>query len=237
MNEACKIGDTCKLEICCFDLDSIRIAATNGVPSIEVCLDYSKGGLWPGIQFLDEARILFPGCLSVMIRPRPGNFDYEPDDLAIMQEQIRQAVACGVDGITLGFAGSDGLLPISAIRQVVGGVEDKMVLTFHRAFDLLNHQEKAIPVIMDLGFSRVLSSGGGTHAVHYVDRLAAWQKLAGPGLDIVAAGKVRPDDLPVFYNAGLRSVHSAASTQQDGKADLAIVEGMMRWCSIQKEML
>ena len=143
MNEACKIGDTCKLEICCFDLDSIRLAKSLGVPNIEYCIDYQNGGLWPGSQLLDEARNLFPGCLSVMIRPRPGHFNYGPDDLALMQEQIQQAIVCGVDGITLGFAGSDGSLPTTTIRQVVGGLADKLVLTFHRAFDLLKEPDQA----------------------------------------------------------------------------------------------
>ncbi len=232
MNVACKIGDTCKLEICCFDLESIQLASNLGVPSVEFCIDYPNGGLWPGIEMLREARKIFQGRLSVMIRPRPGDFHYNLKELDFMQGQIRIARDCGVDGLTLGCVGINGEFHERVLQSLIGDLAGQYVLTFHRAFDLLREPQLAIPKLVGMGFSRILTSGGGKRAVDHKAFIALLQTLAGPGLDIIAAGGVRPNDLAILCLAGIRAVHSAASDQSNGRANALIMQGMMKWCLI-----
>lgn len=224
---ACKIEDTCKLELCCFDLESVALAAELAVPAIELCVDYPQGGLWPGEAMIREARRMYAGCLNVMVRPRPGDFDYDEAEREEMSRQIDLALAEGADGLTFGMVGTDGSFPIRELIALCDQVPEDKLLTFHRAFDLMEEPGKALGPLGRMGFRRVLSSGGAERAVDQAGQLKLYRQWAGSRLTIVAAGGVRPDDIPVLQGVGIRAYHSAASILTNGRADRAIIEGLM----------
>lgn len=226
MNEQHKIADSRKLEICCFDETSLRIAAAAGVPRVEYCLNYSKGGLWPGPERVTAARRIYPGILSVMLRPRDGDFNYNDQEWSLLWDQARLSLAAGADGLTFGACDAGGRLPLEPLQEGMTGLPTAAVLTFHKAFDLLVHPEQALEQLIRLGFSRVLSAGGGARAVDEAVRLGHWQTLTGDRLDVVAAGQVRPPDLAILAEAGVQAFHSAASRQDDGQADPGLVAAL-----------
>jgi copper homeostasis protein len=220
---ACKIEDTCKLEVCCFDLDSVRLAEDLGVPCIEFCTDYGEDGLWPGEDLIREARSLYSGCLHVMVRPRPGDFLYDDDDWEEMARQINVALDLDVDGLTFGAVGAEGRFPIRDLIDLCEMVPEDKILTFHRAFDQLEDPGKALGPMGRMGFRRVLSSGGGARAAEQGQQLKLYRQWAGSRLEVVAAGGVRPADVPLLRSFGIRSFHSSASMTTDGRADQEIL--------------
>lgn len=224
---ACKIEDTCKLELCCFDLESVALAEEIGVPAIELCVDYQEGGLWPGQEMIREARSMYSGCLHVMIRPRPGDFDYNEVEREAMSIQMDLALEAGADGLTFGMVGTDGSFPIRELIGLCERVPEDKILTFHRAFDLLDNPGKALGPMGRMGFRRVLSSGGADRAVDQTGQLKLYRQWAGSRITIVAAGGVRPDDIPALESVGIRAFHSAASISANGTADRSVIEGLM----------
>jgi copper homeostasis protein len=235
---ACKIEDTRLLELCCFDFESILLAAEMGVPSIEVCRDYEQGGLWPGEEALKAARRAFPGWLRVMIRPRPGDFRYEDCDTSVLLTQAQIAMDLGADGLTFGVVDSGDGLGTNMVDALLEVVQGRAELTFHRAFDLLQQPEHHLEVLASMGFARVLSSGGQGRAIDHIDRLSHWQQLAGDGLDVVAAGGVRATQLQQWREAGVRAVHSAASQRPDGRADREELQTLLAgWLTSQAKDL
>lgn len=222
-----KIEDTRILELCCFDLRSILLAADLGVPSVEFCTNYRQGGLWPGIDALREARRLYPGWLRAMIRPRPGDFNYSKSEEEVILAQVSIAISEGADGLTFGAVNPDGTLDDRLLEIFVEAVAGRAELTFHRAFDQLLHSEQSLPILQEAGFSRVLSSGGPGKAIDHATLLGHWQKRVGNNLDVVAAGGVRSNHLDRLREAGLHAIHSAATHSPDGRADRSEVQALL----------
>ena len=89
-------------ELCAYTCDACDIARRTGVTRIELCAAPFEGGTTPSAGLIRYARSL-PGLrLSVMIRPRGGDFCYTDAETALMAEEIRFARACGADGVVLG---------------------------------------------------------------------------------------------------------------------------------------
>ena len=59
-----------KLEIACFNLESALIAQQGGADRIELCDDFSFGGITPNYGTFETARKLIQIDLLAMIRPR-----------------------------------------------------------------------------------------------------------------------------------------------------------------------
>ena len=77
-----------KLEIACFNLESALIAQEGGADRIELCDDFSLGGVTPNYGTVETARKLIAIDLFVMIRPRGGNFIYTRDEFEQMKKDI-----------------------------------------------------------------------------------------------------------------------------------------------------
>jgi copper homeostasis protein len=66
---------------------------------------------------------------------------------------------------------------------------------FHRAFDFLRNPLKRLDELIDLGFERVLTSGGASTAETGATRLAEYVQHAGLQIQILPAGKVLPENV------------------------------------------
>ena len=73
-------------------------------------------------------------------------------------------------------------------RELVDLANGKAV--FHRAFDFLRRPFRALDELTDLGFERVLTSGGASTAEAGATRLAALIQHAGWQIQILPAGKI-----------------------------------------------
>ena len=62
------------LEICCYNLESARIAADSGADRIELCADPTAGGTTPGIGTIKTVRKKTRVELWPIIRIRGGDF-------------------------------------------------------------------------------------------------------------------------------------------------------------------
>ena len=131
-------------ELCAYTCDACDIARRTGVTRIELCAAPFEGGTTPSAGLIRYARSL-PGLrLSVMIRPRGGDFCYTDAETALMAEEIRFARACGADGVVLGVLTPDGEVDETRTAQLVREAEG-MEVTFHRAFDMTRDPFRALP--------------------------------------------------------------------------------------------
>ena len=162
-------------ELCAYTCDACDIARRTGVTRIELCAAPFEGGTTPSAGLIRYARSL-PGLrLSVMIRPRGGDFCYTDAETALMAEEIRFARACGADGVVLGVLTPDGEVDETRTAQLVREAEG-MEVTFHRAFDMTRDPRQALEAVIRTGCRRVLTSGGRNTAQEGVGTLRA---LAG----------------------------------------------------------
>lgn len=200
------------LEICCGDIESVRAAVAGGADRIELCCALSEGGLTPSFGLLRKA-IGFGIPVNVLIRPRRGDFLYSEEEVDVMVEDIRQAVACGANGVVIGALDRDGNVDMSAVKRMVeaaGGV----YMTFHRAFDLCRDTETALERIVEAGCDTLLTSGMRQDALSGAENIREIRKKAAGRLQIMAGSGVNPGNVrKILEISGADAIHGTASAK------------------------
>jgi copper homeostasis protein len=146
-----------------------------------------------------------------MIRPRPGDFIFGQADLDVMLAEIDIIREAGLAGVVLGASRPGGALDDSVLRQLTTHAAG-LGTTLHRAVDLVSDFDIAVDLAADLGFERILTSGGGRHAVEGMDTIAAMISRAGGRVAIMAGSGVRPANVGVLLDRlKLKQVHASCS--------------------------
>lgn len=147
-----------KIEIACFNLESVLLAQKSGADRVELCANISVGGTTPSIEIIQQAREHLTIDLYVMIRPRGGNFVYSEVELEQMKSDIEFIKQLGVNGFVFGILNKDKTINIEQNKALVE-LAKPLPCTFHRAFDTVDKYEQALEDIIACGFSTVLTSG------------------------------------------------------------------------------
>ena len=95
-------------ELCAFSLEACRAAARAGVTRVELCASPNEGGTTPSAALIRRARQIPHLQLSVMIRPRGGDFLYTDDEFDLMLDEVDFARECGADCVVAGMLTPDG---------------------------------------------------------------------------------------------------------------------------------
>jgi len=155
---------TRKIEICAGSVADVIAARKGGAIRVELCSALDLGGVTPSSGLMTGAIREKGGMrIHVLIRPRPGNFVYTPLEIAVMEADIAAARAAGADGIAIGALTEQGDIDIQAMHRFMTAAQG-MDVTFHRAFDECADPVKMLDTLVQLGVSRVLTSGGKTGA-------------------------------------------------------------------------
>ena len=147
-----------KIEIACFNLESVLIAQKAGADRVELCADMSVGGTTPTIEMIQQARENLTIDMFVMIRPRGGNFVYSDSEFEQMKSEIETIKKVGVNGFVFGILKDDKTINLEQ-NKVLMELAKPFPCTFHRAFDAVSNYEKALEDVISCGFSTILTSG------------------------------------------------------------------------------
>lgn len=198
------------LEIAANSLASAQAAQAGGATRIELCAALELGGITPSPAqiALVRGRVSIP--LHVLIRPRAGDFVYDDDEIATASADVAHCVAAGCDGVVVGALTEDGNVDIARCRALVAAA-GPLDLTFHRAIDVCRDPARALEEIIDLGFRRVLSSGGATSAVQGIARLRALMKQASGRIEVMPGGGIDAGNIAALLSrTGAREFHASA---------------------------
>lgn len=143
--------------------ESVAAAIAGGAARIELCRAMHEDGLTPLARHITEAREALGDCrgLMVMIRPKPGNFNFSENEILLMEDQIKVAADLGADGAVLGVLNETlQQIDVKSLEQLVNLTHKlKLQTTFHRAFDATLDFIKSAEVLIEAGIDRVLTSG------------------------------------------------------------------------------
>jgi copper homeostasis protein len=194
-----------RLELSVDTLAGVLAAHRIGADRVELCTAAGDGGLTPSHGLIAQAVHHCPN-VHVLVRPRCGDFTYSATEIASMVADAAHAVALGAAGVVSGVLAPDGKVDRDATAALV---DVAGVFTFHRAIDVCTDPLGALDVLRDLGVVRVLTSGGARTAVEGAQRIDELVLRAGPDLDIMAGGGVRPDNVQALIRAtGVHDVHA-----------------------------
>lgn len=199
------------LEIAVQDPDGARVAADVGARRVELCVALgATGGLTPSAGLLAATLAVDPALqVHPLVRPRPGGFVYSAAELDVQVRDVRAAVEAGAHGVVVGALTPQGRVDEAAVRALVEAADGREV-TFHRAFDVLDDVDAAVDLLVGLGVTRVLTSGGAARAGDGVERLARTVARSAGRLQVMAGGGVRVEDVPALVGAGVDAVHLSA---------------------------
>jgi copper homeostasis protein len=198
------------LELACFSVEAANIAQSAGADRIELCQDYSAGGLTPSFSDLVRVRNLVTKPVYVMIRPRAGDFVYTSEEFAQMQQHVEEFKSLA-NGFVFGILTTDGGMDLARNASLVRHAHP-LPCTFHRAFDAIKHKSEALPDIAMAGFTTVLSSGGERDALAGATSLAELTPIARQfGVDIMPGGGIRSSNIREIKEKTCATwLHSAA---------------------------
>src|SRR5579863_6467483 len=146
------------LEICCGSIDDAIEAEKGGADRVELCSALFLGGLTPSVGTLQEAKRRLKIPIMVMVRPRGGGFCYTEAEMASMERDTEAAIENGADGVVFGILQSNGTIDVPRCRRIRELIGNRQAV-FHRAFDVTPEPFAALDQLVDLGITRVLTSG------------------------------------------------------------------------------
>ena len=182
-------------EFCAENMELVPAAVAAGAARVELCDNLSVGGTTPSYGVI-RAAVALAGERGVgvmcMIRPRGGDFEYTPDEAAMMRDDLAMAKRLGVTGVVFGCL-RDGHLDRALTSELVE-LADGVDVTFHMAFDALPADEQlgAIDCLAGQGVSRILTHGGpaGTPIEDNLGRLRAYVDRAAGRVTILPGGGI-----------------------------------------------
>lgn len=152
-----------KLEVVVYNIESALKAQEGGADRIELCDNPGEGGTTPSAGTIEIVRGNVSLDVFVMIRPRGGDFCYTSWEFHSMKRDIWHCQKISVDGVVFGILTPDGRIDKKRCKELIDKARPLKV-TCHRAFDMARDQFEALEDCIEVGFDRILTSGGKTQA-------------------------------------------------------------------------
>jgi len=198
------------LEIVASTVEDCITAESAGADRIELCSAIATAGLTPSLGTLIEAKKRVQIPVVAMVRPRAGGFCYSDEDFAVMQGDASLLLEHGADGIVFGILHPDGSIDRKRCSQMLDIAGDKQAV-FHRAFDVVPDPQRTLDELIDLGFTRVLTSGQQKTACEGRELIQTLIARAGQRIQVLAGGGVRAHNVrPLVEASGCTQVLMAA---------------------------
>ena len=164
------------LEVCIDSLASARAAICGGADRLELCSALALGGLTPYTALLQQIRSESQIPIRCLIRPRPGDFLYNQEEIDLMALQIRELKSAGSNGFVIGCLTVDGALNAAALTPLIEAA-DGTELTLHRCIDVSRDPLATYMDASKLGFDTVLTSGAAASSTAGIVTLAKLLEL------------------------------------------------------------
>ena len=215
------------LEVCVDSLISARAAIAGGADRIELCSALAVGGLTPYGELLKAIRRESDIPIRCLMRPRPGDFLYTPEERMLIREQILRLKDLGADGFVIGALLPDGTLDegsMSLWLEACGGLG----ATLHRCIDVSRDLEETYLTAGRLGVDTVLTSGGRENCLQGMENIgkllflrdstAGPEVLVGAGVnaEVISAFRERLPGVTAFHMSGKKSVPSKMVFRREG---------------------
>ena len=204
------------LEICCGSLEDALEAERGGADRVELCSALFLGGLTPSLGSVIEAKSRMKIPVMVMVRPRGGGFCYTQEEMKVMERDAALAVERGADGIVFGVLKPDGTIDVGRSKRLRELAGDRQSV-FHRAFDVTPEPFRALDELVEMGFTRVLTSGQEDSVPEGAPLIRRLIDYARERIEVLPGGGIKLHHLrQVVEMTGCKQVHlTAFKTQVD----------------------
>ena len=186
-------------EACVDNIDDAINVEKNGANQIELCSRLDLDGLTPSKKLILQTirKVSIP--IKIMIRSRPGNFTYSPNDVNTMLESIEFCQKNGINDIAFGALNSNRKIDEKIIEQIVSK-HTELSITFHKAIDLVDNQINEIKKLLKYSqIKAILTSGGQKNAIDGKENIKKLFERFKDEIDIIAAGKITKKNIKEIH--------------------------------------
>ncbi len=197
------------LEVCVDTLQAAVIAENAGADRIELCSALDLGGVTPSGPLVSTVRRSIQLPLIVLIRARAGDFLFSDLECELMIQEAIQAIELGADGIAIGALVRTMDLHLHFLQSVANALPNSQ-LVMHRAFDQIREPLLGMEQLVELGFTRILTSGGPALAIDGISCLRGLIEMSKRRIEILPAGGVVPTNaLEILKMSGANQLHGS----------------------------
>lgn len=182
-----------KFELCAASLEAIRLAKELNFDRIELCQNLEQGGITPYYGMIEYA-IAYGIETHVLIRPRPGGFNYSEDEVEVMLREVINCRDMGAKGVVIGALTEAGEIDKEVVAEIIEKAKD-MTVTFHRAFDDSFDWKKSMEILIDLNVDRILTSGMARNVEIGMPILEQMIKHADGRIEVMIGGGVNASNI------------------------------------------
>lgn len=201
------------LEVCVGNIEDIKIINNLNINRIELNQGLSVGGLTPSISMVKKALELTNIPIVVMVRLRAGNFEYTESEFEIMYDDAKEFLKLGVSGIVFGFLNNDRSIDIEKTKKMIDLVKSyNKEAIFSRAVDVSKNYFESLDILMNLGITRILTSGAENTVFDGLENLKKALAMDAP---IIIGGGVRVDNISILKKLGFKEIHGSFSNKMN----------------------
>ncbi|KAF9540053.1 hypothetical protein EC957_004684 [Mortierella hygrophila] len=207
-------------EVCLDSVASAIIAEKTGGKRIELCAGLMEGGITPSAGLIKTVKAKTSLPIMVMIRPRGGDFCYDDDEFDAMLEDIKLCHTLKVEGVVFGVLLPDGSVDKVRTARLVEAAKP-MLVTFHRAFDMVKDPFQALEDIISVGnIQRILTSGCERSAYEGLDTLVQLSNRAQGRIIILPGAGISERNVDKIVGAmGAKEVHVGAGGTRESSME------------------
>jgi copper homeostasis protein len=207
------------IEIATADFVTTQSAVEGGADRIELCAALTEGGTTPSHGMIKKCREAFAVQLFPIIRPRGGDFYYTDEEYEIILTDILLCKELGCDGVVIGLLKKDGTIPVKKTAKLIQACYP-MEVSFHRAFDRCKDPFEALEELIEIGCTRILTSGQQPAAPEGTDLIAKLIKAADERIIIMPGSGVRKENIKeLAEKTGAVEFHSSLRSKQKSKME------------------
>lgn len=207
------------IEIATTDFITTQSAIDGGADRIELCAALTEGGTTPSYGTIKKCREAFGVQLFPIIRPRGGDFLYTDEEYEIITQDIHLCKNLGCDGVVIGLLKNDGTIPKKKTAKLIEAAYP-MEVTFHRAFDRCKNPIEAVEELIQIGCTRILTSGQQPAAPQGANLIAQLIKAADERIIIMPGSGVRKENIrELAQKTSAVEFHSSLRSRQKSKME------------------
>lgn len=201
------------LEVCCGSAQDALAAVRGGADRVELNACLFFGGLTPTIGELMAVKAQTNVPVMTMIRPRQGGFCYTQAEYETALYDAEALLEKGADGLVFGFLKEDGTLDKARCQVLVEMAKGRQTV-FHRAIDVMPDWKAALHELIDLGVTRVLTSGQAPDVAYGTDVIREMVQYAAGRIEILPGAGVNLQNAKrILSETGCDQIHVARFTQ------------------------
>lgn len=205
------------LEVVVYNIESALNAQKGGADRVELCANPGEGGTTPSYGTMEVVRQALSVDVYAMIRPRGGDFVYSSEEYFAMRRDIEMCKRASMDGVVFGVLKPDGTLDKNKCKKLIE-LARPMKVTCHRAFDMTHDLMETLEDCIEVGFDRILTSGGQAQAALGTEMIAKLIQQANGRIAIMPGSGVNENNVAeIIKKTGAQEIHFSAVVYRDSQ--------------------